>query len=129
MFLAQPANVSITCGIIDQLIEFPCQCNLSVIDRVINRWIINLQLFNNYNLPYGHKYIDQVLTVTSVKSTQNNTRYQCVISTIVGHTPCIYRSAIGSLIINCKGNYWYIQFCLEYFWPTGKKKSMFSLVL
>ena len=96
IFTEGPSNVVVLCGT-NASAEFPCRYEGSV---YLPEWIINSTTHSVYKLPHNHAYRERVLSVTNITYRQNNTSYQCTVTT--GRT-CKYYSGIGKLIVQCNG--------------------------
>ena len=102
VFTVQPSDVEIDCGM--NIAMFHCQYEGSTAHP---RWIINSSTYPSFNsqLPRNHFYADHILTVESIVQSQNNTLYQCELLSTNNEQICSYKSTIGRLVVNCKGNY------------------------
>ena len=101
MFIAQPTDMEVFCGV-NEPVVFPCKYEGSASKP---QWIINSTVYSSLNsrLPPDHFYHNYTLSVGNVKLWQNTTTYQCQVLFNNGPLLCAYRSTIGQLIIDCKG--------------------------
>lgn len=73
------------------------------------QWVINSTLYNSsQQLPPRHHYKDSThthLIVSDIQLWDNGTTYQCQLPSNIEQPACVYRSAIGALIIKSKGKF------------------------
>lgn len=105
MFIAEPGDVQIACGALDENVHvtFACQYTNNTADYSHLQWIINSVEYNITQLPPHHSYDGRVLTVKKIQLGQHNSTYQCQL--LSNDKNCAHRSAVGRLTINCQGTY------------------------
>lgn len=95
--------MEVGCGS-DDVAVFPCRYEGT---SALPQWIINSTVYSSLNsqLPPDHFYSDHTLRVTNLKA-KNESQYRCQLLFLeeVSGLPCLYKSEIGHLIINCEGS-------------------------